>query len=94
MLTRETAEGRPETGQLAADNFFRVTGDGHQGISLSGVRRSAFGSRLQVSAVAMGRADRPRSAAVERGAQPYQFPSQSSALRFPLAAKFLPPPAT
>jgi len=28
-----------------------VTGDGHQGIGLSGVSRSAFGSRLRVSAV-------------------------------------------
>jgi len=27
-----------------------VTGDGHRGISLSGVSRSAFGSRLQAPA--------------------------------------------
>jgi hypothetical protein len=33
---------------------FRVTGDGHQGISLSGVGHSAIGSRLQAP-VADGR---------------------------------------
>jgi hypothetical protein len=35
----------------------------------------------------MGRADRPRSAAVERGAQPYLFLSQSFDLWFPLEFK-------
>ncbi len=55
-LTREVTElkGRPETGKLASDMVFRVTGDGHQGISLSGVGHSAIGSRLQAP-VADGR---------------------------------------
>ena len=32
-----------------------MTGDGHQGIGLSGVSHSGFGSRLRVPAVVMGR---------------------------------------
>jgi hypothetical protein len=41
---------RPETGEFAADFFLRVSGDGHQGISPSGVSRSAFSRRLRVPA--------------------------------------------
>lgn len=40
---------------LAWAIFFQVTGDGHRGIGLSGVSRSAFGSRLQVPAAVMGK---------------------------------------
>ena len=53
---RATAlKGRPETGKFASGIFLWVTGDGHRGISPSGVGRSAFGSRLQVPAAIMGR---------------------------------------
>jgi hypothetical protein len=48
--SERSLKGRPETGKLASDTFFRVTGDGHQGISLSGVSHSAIGSRLQAPA--------------------------------------------
>ena len=34
---------------------FQVTGDGHRGIGLSGVGRSALGSRLRIPAAVMGR---------------------------------------
>jgi hypothetical protein len=39
-----------ETGKVAADIFILVPGDGRQGISHSGVSRSAIGSRLQAPA--------------------------------------------
>ena len=39
-----------ETRKLASGICFRVTGDGHQGISHSGISHSAFGSRLQAPA--------------------------------------------
>jgi len=43
-------KGKPETGKVAVDIFIQVPGDGRQGISHSGVRRSAIGSRLQAPA--------------------------------------------
>ena len=45
---------------------FQVTGDGHRGIGLSGVGRSAFGSRLQVPAAVMGRVGAAADSAVFR----------------------------
>jgi hypothetical protein len=41
-----------ETGNrvVCFGHILRVTGDGHRGTSLSGISRSAFGSRLQVPA--------------------------------------------
>jgi len=44
------ADDPRETGKVAADIFILVPGDGRQGISHSGVSRSAIGSRLQASA--------------------------------------------
>jgi hypothetical protein len=40
------ADDPRETGKVAADIFILVPGDGRQGISHSGVSRSAIGSRL------------------------------------------------
>jgi len=61
-----------------------VTGDGHQGISLSGVSHSGFGNWLQVPAAVMGRVEHPCSTAADQGwsALPKDsFGSQVSALR-------------
>ena len=43
-------KGRPETGMFAAVMINRMSGDGHLGLSLSGVSCSAFGSRLRAPA--------------------------------------------
>ncbi len=44
---------------FAAVMINRVSGDGHRGISLSGVSRSACGSQLRAPAAVMGRDGSP-----------------------------------
>jgi hypothetical protein len=43
-------KGKPETGGLAGEIHFQVTGDGPLGLGHSGVGVSAIGYRLQVHA--------------------------------------------
>ena len=48
-----------ESREFASFIILRVTGDGHQGIGLSGISRSAFGSRLRAPAAERGRSTLP-----------------------------------
>ena len=54
-IGRDSTTCCPKCKGVNVRGTYRVTGDGHRGISFSGVSRSAFGSRLQAPAVVMGR---------------------------------------
>ena len=55
MTPHPFAQGETGNRNVSLGHFFQVTGDSHRGISLSGVGRSAIGSRLQVPAAVIGR---------------------------------------